>query len=93
MVANLLNNACKFTDNGGRVWLAVDEKQGEAVVRVRDSGVGIAAEHLSRVFEMFAQVDTSLERSRGGLGIGKPVDHDILDVLASLLVVETPARE
>jgi CheY-like chemotaxis protein len=70
VVGNLLNNACKFTDAGGHVWLDVTEAHGQAVIRVRDTGVGIAAEHLPRLFEMFAQVDTSLERSRDGLGIG-----------------------
>jgi PAS domain S-box-containing protein len=70
VVGNLLNNASKFTDRGGQVWLSVDEAPGEAVIRVRDTGIGIAAEHLPRLFDMFAQVDTSLERSRDGLGIG-----------------------
>jgi PAS domain S-box-containing protein len=70
VVGNLLNNACKFTDRGGDVRLTVAEERGEVVIRVRDSGIGIAAEHLPRVFDMFTQVDTSLERSRDGLGIG-----------------------
>jgi PAS domain S-box-containing protein len=70
VVGNLLNNACKFTDRGGTVSLDVEEDNGLAIIRVRDSGIGIAAEHLPRLFEMFTQVDTSLERSRDGLGIG-----------------------
>ena len=70
IVGNLLNNAAKFTDEGGHVWLTVEQIGGEAVVRVRDNGVGIAPEHLPGLFEMFAQLDTSLERSRGGLGLG-----------------------
>ena len=70
VVGNLLNNACKFTDKGGHVWLTVEQEGEQAVVRVRDSGIGIAADQLPRLFEMFAQVDTSLERSRDGLGIG-----------------------
>ena len=70
VVGNLLNNASKFTERGGQVGLTLDAQDGEAVIRVRDSGVGIAAEDLARVFDMFAQVDTSLERSQGGLGIG-----------------------
>jgi two-component system, chemotaxis family, CheB/CheR fusion protein len=69
-LSNLLNNACKFTDRGGRIRVIVDRKGTEAVIRVQDTGVGIAAEQLSRIFEMFAQVDASLERARGGLGIG-----------------------
>ena len=70
IVGNLLNNACKFTDRGGRISLQVEEDHGLAIVRVRDTGIGIAAEHLPRLFDMFTQVDTSLERSRDGLGIG-----------------------
>ena len=70
VVGNLLNNACKFTDKGGHIWLTVEQEGEQAVIRVRDNGIGIAAEQLPRLFEMFAQVDTSLERSRDGLGIG-----------------------
>jgi PAS domain S-box-containing protein len=70
VVGNLLNNACKFTDNGGRISLSVALEGEQAVIRVRDNGIGVAADDLSRLFDMFAQVDTSLERSRDGLGIG-----------------------
>jgi PAS domain S-box-containing protein len=70
VVGNLLNNAGKFTDKGGHVWLTVEQAGEQAIVRVRDNGIGIAAEQVPRLFEMFAQVDTSLERSRDGLGIG-----------------------
>jgi PAS domain S-box-containing protein len=67
---NLLNNAFKFTDPGGSVWLTVEPEANHVVIRVRDDGIGIAAEQLPRLFEMFTQVDISLERSRDGLGIG-----------------------
>jgi PAS domain S-box-containing protein len=70
VIGNLLSNACKFTDRGGHVWLTVEQNGEQVVVRVRDNGIGIAAAQFPRVFEMFAQVDTSLERSRDGLGIG-----------------------
>jgi len=82
IVGNLLNNACKFTDRGGRIWLTVDravdfEKEHtpnatapNIVIQVRDTGLGIAADQLSRIFDMFTQVDTALERSVSGLGIG-----------------------
>jgi PAS domain S-box-containing protein len=70
VIGNLLNNASKFTDPGGHVWLTVDTEDGYAVIRVRDDGIGIAAEDIPRLFDMFAQVDSSLERSRDGLGIG-----------------------
>ena len=70
VVGNLLNNACKFTDSGGHVWLTVEQDGAQAVIRVRDNGIGIAADQLPRLFEMFMQLDTSQERSREGLGIG-----------------------
>jgi CheY-like chemotaxis protein len=67
---NLLNNAAKYSEDGGRIEMAASESDGGVVVTVRDSGVGIAAEHLPRVFEMFAQIDSSAARRHGGLGIG-----------------------
>ena len=79
VVGNLLNNACKFTDRGGHVWLTVEQEGAQAVVRVRDNGIGIAAEQIPRLFEMFAQVDTSLERSRDGLGIGLTLVKTLLE--------------
>lgn len=68
--SNLLNNACKYSERGGRIELIVERSEGEAILRVRDNGVGIAADQLPRIFEMFAQVDRSIDRSQGGLGIG-----------------------
>jgi PAS domain S-box-containing protein len=70
VLGNLLSNAAKFTDKGGHVWLTVERDGAQAAIRVRDTGIGITAEQRPRIFEMFVQVDTSLERSRDGLGIG-----------------------
>ena len=70
ILVNLLRNAAEFTDPGGRIELAVVQDGADAVIRVRDDGVGIAAELLPRVFDLFAQADTTLDRSHGGLGIG-----------------------
>jgi PAS domain S-box-containing protein len=71
--SNLLNNAAKYTDRGGHIWLTAESSgngtPGEAVVRVRDTGVGIPADKLPHIFEMFVQADRS-ERALGGLGIG-----------------------
>jgi signal transduction histidine kinase/ActR/RegA family two-component response regulator len=67
---NLLNNAAKYTERGGRIWLAAEREGEHVVVRVRDSGMGIAADMLPRVFEMFMQAHRSLDQSQGGLGIG-----------------------
>ncbi len=68
--ANLLNNAAKYTEPGGRIALRIERQGGEAVVSVRDTGVGIPGHVLPNLFQMFMQVDRSLERSQGGLGIG-----------------------
>ena len=70
IVGNLLNNACKFTDRSGRIRLSVERQGSEAVIRIQDTGIGIAADQLARIFDMFTQVDASLERSQGGLGLG-----------------------
>lgn len=68
--SNLLNNAAKYTEPGGRVTVTASRTDGGVVVAVRDTGVGIAPEVLPRVFELFTQVDRNLNRSQGGLGVG-----------------------
>ena len=70
VVSNLLNNAAKYTERGGRIRLSTERLGSEVVLTVQDNGVGIPANMLTEVFEMFTQVERSLERSRGGLGIG-----------------------
>jgi signal transduction histidine kinase/CheY-like chemotaxis protein len=67
---NLLHNAVKYTDPGGRIEVGVSVKKGHATVTVRDNGIGIPPDHLGGVFDMFSQVESALSRSRGGLGIG-----------------------
>jgi signal transduction histidine kinase len=68
--ANLLNNAAKYTQTGGRITLSAKREGAEVVVRVRDNGIGISAEMLTKVFDLFTQADHTLDRSKGGLGIG-----------------------
>jgi signal transduction histidine kinase len=70
VVSNLLSNACRYTERGGRIVLAVARAGGEAVISVRDNGIGIPPAMLDSIFEMFVQLDRRLERARGGLGIG-----------------------
>ncbi len=67
---NLLNNAAKYTERGGQIWLTAERQGSDVVVCVKDNGIGIAPDQVPRLFEMFAQLDRSLERSQGGLGIG-----------------------
>jgi len=79
-VVNLLNNAAKYTDTGGLIRLAVERQGSEAVIRVKDNGVGIAPDKLPHVFELFAQVDGSLGRSYGGLGIGLALVRSLMEM-------------
>ena len=89
VIGNLLSNACKFTDRGGQIRLTVAEEDGAAVIRVTDNGIGIAAENLPRLFEMFAQVDTSLERSRDGLGIGLTLVKTLVELHGGTVAVQS----
>ena len=89
VVGNLLNNACKFTNKGGRIWLTVEREGEQAVIRVRDNGIGIAADQHSRIFDMFTQVDTSLERSVGGLGIGLMLVKNLVEMHDGMVEVHS----
>ena len=70
VVLNLLNNAAKYTDERGHIWVTAEPQGDHVLIRVKDNGIGIPAAMLPEIFDMFAQVDRSLERSEGGLGIG-----------------------
>jgi PAS domain S-box-containing protein len=70
VIVNLLNNAAKFTPSGGRIQLTARREKGEAVVRVADNGIGISPDLMPHIFELFVQGDRSLDRTKGGLGIG-----------------------
>jgi PAS domain S-box-containing protein len=80
VLANLLNNAAKYTERGGDISLTAARAEGEVVVSVRDTGIGIAAEHLPRLFEMFSQAAPALERSQGGLGIGLALVEGLVEM-------------
>lgn len=78
--SNLLNNAAKYTKAGGHIWLTAGQEGSDAVISVRDDGIGLPREMLPRIFDMFTQVDRSLERSQGGLGIGLSLVRRLLDL-------------
>ena len=78
--SNLLTNAVKYTEKGGHIWLSAVRQDGDVAVSVRDTGIGIAAEHLPRLFEMFSQVEPALERSQGGLGIGLALVRGLVEL-------------
>jgi len=78
--SNLLNNAAKYMDRGGRIWLTTGREGKEVVVSVRDAGIGIPEDAMPAIFDMFAQVDRSLEKSQGGLGIGLTLVKQLLEM-------------
>jgi signal transduction histidine kinase len=78
--ANLLTNAAKYTEKRGHIWLTAERLGGEVVMSIRDTGIGIAAEHLTHIFEMFSQVAPALERSHGGLGIGLALVRGLVEL-------------
>ena len=79
VVVNLLDNAVKYTADGGQIWLTVEQEGDECVLRVRDTGVGIAPELLPHVFDTFTQGERSPDRAQGGLGIGLALVRGIVE--------------
>jgi CheY-like chemotaxis protein len=80
VICNLLHNAIKYTPRGGAIAVEVGTEDGEAVVRVHDTGLGISADMLSRIFEPFTQVESSRKRSEGGLGLGLPLVRGLVEL-------------
>ncbi len=80
IVGNLLMNAAKFTDSGGKVVVTIEVAGGDAVLRVQDNGIGIPEALLGRLFEPFVQADTTLARTRGGLGLGLVVVKKLVEL-------------
>lgn len=78
--SNLLNNAVKYAERGGHIWLTAQRDGDRVSVSVRDTGIGIAAEHLAHIFQMFSQVVPALERSQGGLGIGLALVRGLVEL-------------
>jgi PAS domain S-box-containing protein len=80
VVQNLLNNAAKYTPPGGRIRLDVAAENGQLVIRVRDSGIGISSQLLPHIFELFTQGEQGLDRSQGGLGIGLTIVKKLVEL-------------
>jgi PAS domain S-box-containing protein len=79
-LSNLLSNAAKYTDRGGHIWMTVEREGNDSVISVKDTGIGIPASMLPKVFEMFTQMDRSLEKSQGGLGIGLTIVKRLVEM-------------
>lgn len=93
VVVNLLTNAAKYTDTGGHLWVAVKQEGEEAVLRVRDTGVGIAQEVMPRIFDLFTQAERSLDRSQGGLGIGLALVQRLVEMHGGTVAVSSTVGE
>jgi signal transduction histidine kinase/CheY-like chemotaxis protein len=89
VVGNLLDNAAKYTPRGGEISVTGYREGGEVVLRVRDTGIGIAPEMLPRVFDLFAQLDRSPARPRGGLGVGLTLARTLVELHGGTITVES----
>ncbi len=92
VVANLLNNAAKFQDPGGRIAVSLAREGDEAVIRVRDWGAGIAPDMLSKIFGLFEQVERTIERSEGGLGVGLSLVQRLVALHGGRVVAKSRGR-
>jgi CheY-like chemotaxis protein/anti-sigma regulatory factor (Ser/Thr protein kinase) len=89
IVANLLNNAAKYTMEGGHIKLIVQQEGREVVLRVQDDGIGITADMLPKIFALFTQGDTSPERARGGLGVGLSLVKNLVQLHGGTVAVRS----
>jgi PAS domain S-box-containing protein len=80
VLVNLLTNAAKYTEDGGRIGLSVQSEDDKVVIKVRDNGMGMAPELLPHIFELFTQAERSLDRSQGGLGIGLSLVQQLVEL-------------
>jgi CheY-like chemotaxis protein/two-component sensor histidine kinase len=92
VLGNLLNNAAKYTEDRGRIRVALEHSPKEVVLRVTDTGIGIAADLLPRLFELFTQAETSLDRSQGGLGIGLTLARGLVELHHGTLEARSEGR-
>jgi PAS domain S-box-containing protein len=90
--SNLFNNACQYTEPGGRISLTAERQKDEAVLVVRDSGIGMPADQLDGIFEMFAQVEADSERPRRGLGIGLTLVRRLVQLHGGTVTARSEGR-
>jgi len=90
--SNLLTNSVKFTPQGGHIWLTANRRGGMVSVTVRDTGIGIPAHALAKIFDMFSQVDRSIERSTGGLGIGLALVKGLVEMHGGTVKAESAGQ-
>jgi signal transduction histidine kinase len=93
IVGNLLNNAAKYTDFGGKITIAARARDGHVEIRVRDNGIGISADKQPGIFTLFGQVDRTLSHSHGGLGIGLALVRKLVDLHGGAIDVASAGLE
>jgi len=89
VIGNLLNNASKYNNPGGRIWLTVASQDHHAIIRVRDDGIGMAPDLLPDIFDLFTQADKSLDRTEGGLGIGLALVKSLVELHRGTVTVDS----
>ncbi len=89
VVTNLLTNAAKYTNEGGHIWLSAQQEGDKAVLRVRDTGLGIAPAFLPHIFDLFTQAERSSDRSQGGLGIGLTLAKRLVEIHGGMIGVSS----
>jgi CheY-like chemotaxis protein len=89
VLGNLLNNAAKYSDRGGQIDVAVERDGEEVIVRIRDTGIGIPADLLPQVFDLFVQGDHSLERSKSGLGVGLTLARRLVEIMGGSITAHS----
>ncbi|MFT3883629.1 MAG: ATP-binding protein [Gemmatales bacterium] len=90
--SNLLTNSAKYTKPGGRIRLFAERRTGEVTVSVQDNGIGIPSEAISHIFDMFSQVDRTIERSTGGLGIGLALVKGLVEMHGGTVTAESDSK-
>jgi len=92
IVGNLLNNAAKYSEPGGQIWLTVTCENNQAIISVRDTGIGIEPQMLPRIFQMFSQADHEARRAQGGLGIGLALAKRLVEMHGGRIEGKSPGR-
>ena len=90
VVGNLLTNAAKYTKPGGRIWLTIGREGDQAVLKIRDTGIGIAPDMLPHVFDLFVQADHTFTKAQGGLGIGLTLVKNLVEMHEGTVQVHSP---